>query len=151
MLTEKVIAGTQSMSAKRFEDFLVEKLLSALATKAVPGYRCQYYVPDDNYSVALIEACLRSSQETLELHGVTLPYLNLPQSKLLFVSDCPRYHYSENYISMLRDEVAGNEGPLAGCSLAIFHSSRLDTLTNSADDLSVEGAVWNPATIQGFL
>lgn len=139
------------MSEKRFEDFLIEKLLVALPAKAIPGYRCQYYVPDDNYSERLVEACMRRSQDHIDLQGVLLPYLAMPQSKLLFVSDCPKYHFSENYISMLRDEVARNEGSLAGCSLMIFHSSRLDTLTNSAEDLSVEGAVWNPRTIQGYL
>src|SRR5690606_37480167 len=151
MLTAKVTVEMQSMSEKRFEDFLIEKLLAALTTKATPGFRCRYWVPDDSYSEQLIEACLRLPHEHLELRGVSLPYLLLEQSKLLFVSDCSKYHYSENYIAMLRDEVASKEGPLAGCSLVYFHSSLLDTLTNSAEDLSAEKSVWNPVTIQHYL
>src|SRR5690554_8214212 len=102
MLTAKVTVEMQSMSEKRFEDFLIEKLLAALITKATPGFRCRRRVPDDSYSEQLIEACLRLPHEHLELRGVSLPYLSLEQAKLLCLSDCSTSHYSATSIAMLR-------------------------------------------------
>ncbi|MEB7294997.1 DNA phosphorothioation-dependent restriction protein DptH, partial [Escherichia coli] len=54
--------------------------------------------------------------------------------------------FTENYISHLRDEVAGRSGVFAKTALLIIHNSMLDTLINSTKDVAAPGAIWHPET-----
>ncbi|MCV5720828.1 hypothetical protein OFM97_29955, partial [Escherichia coli] len=54
--------------------------------------------------------------------------------------------FTENYISHLRDEVAGRSGVFAKTALLIINNSMLDTLINSTKDVAAPGAIWHPET-----
>ena len=60
------------------------------------------------------------------------------------VAEAPAF--TENYISYLRDEVAGHSGIFAQTALLIIHNSMLDTLINSTKDVAAPDAVWYPKT-----
>src|SRR5690606_13024755 len=54
--------------------------------------------------------------------------------------------FTENYISHLRDKVAGRSGAFAQTALLIIHNSMLDTLINSTKDVAAPDAIWYPQT-----
>src|SRR5262249_16921731 len=89
----------------------------------------------------------------VQLDGIDLCYLIINKVKLVCVAhleshDQPGEGFNENYISMLRDAVASQRGPLEGCALLIIHNSLLDTLINTAENLAAPGYVWSPTAVR---
>lgn len=144
------------MSVKPFETFLVEQFLGKAGTVIEAGFRYQFKSPDSENSIRLYQALIALKAGDISSdHGVLLPYLQLGNCKVVPVIQSEQPHesmgFTENYISLLRDEVAGQEGFLKGCALLIIHNSLLDTVINSAEDLSQPGQVWNTEEIKRAL
>ncbi|NOI23450.1 DNA phosphorothioation-dependent restriction protein DptH [Vibrio mediterranei] len=144
------------MSVKPFETFLVEQFLADAETHIEAGFRYQFKSPDGDNSQRLYKAMLKHKQGEIDAsNGVSLPFLQTGKCKVVPVihSENPEKveGFTENYISHLRDEVAGQSGYLKGCALVVIHNSLLDTLINSAEDLAQPGQVWSPAKIKDAL
>jgi DNA phosphorothioation-dependent restriction protein DptH len=144
------------MSAGRFEAFVVEQLVQWLAPRITAGFRYQFRSPDTAITHRLMSALHHHAVGSLPLYGTDLPYLGINGVKLIYVAhvdsqNTPDTGFNENYISMLRDEVASQQGPLAGCALLIMHNSLLDTLITTAENLAAPGAVWSPVAIHAQL
>ncbi|WP_176051380.1 DNA phosphorothioation-dependent restriction protein DptH [Burkholderia sp. BCC1644] len=138
------------MSGKLFEEFLAECFLGWIANDIQPGYRYQFKSPDSENSKHLYDAfCRISDGEKIEIDGITLPCVMVNQTCLI-----PVLHgniesgFTENYISRLRDLVAGRNGVFERSALLIIHNSMLDTLINSAQDLAAPGAIWHAAALE---
>lgn len=137
------------MSVKQYETYLAETFLEWVTDIIQPGERYQFKSPDPDNALKLWEAfvflangnqleiapgqyidCLpcNSIQLIPVLHGITAPA------------------FTENYISHLRDEVAGRSGAFAQTALLIIHNSMLDTLINSTKDVAAPDAIWYPQT-----
>ncbi|UNP87546.1 DNA phosphorothioation-dependent restriction protein DptH [Aeromonas encheleia] len=132
------------MSARPFEQFLVQSLIEWIACDIEAGARYQFKSPSAENGLALFHALLANSASSLVVDGVTLPVLHCHGVELLPVFHGEREGFSENYISHLRDLVAGRGGAFRNAALLIIHNSMLDTLINSAFDLGGKGAIWNP-------
>ncbi|MDY0977714.1 DNA phosphorothioation-dependent restriction protein DptH [Massilia sp. CFBP9012] len=136
------------MSAKPFESYLVDVFIEWAIGKAKPGVRYQFQSPDHNNASKLQDAYLARMTGTIEYKGVELPFVTCGATKLL-----PVLHgengkgFSENYISHLRDCVAGRTAVFADCALLIIHNSKLDTIINSAEDLAAERRAWHPQVL----
>lgn len=136
------------MSARPFESYLIDVFSASVATKVKPGVRYHFQSPDHNNASKLYQAFLSRVTGEIEYKGVKLPFITCGTAKLL-----PVLHgengkgYSENYISHLRDCVAGPAIDFADCALLIIHNSKLDTIINSADDLAAEGRAWHPQAL----
>jgi DNA phosphorothioation-dependent restriction protein DptH len=146
------------MSKKQFEHFLIERLVSWLSSEhqLQAGSRLQFKSPNAENTLKLMLALSSLSDGAIEYKGRSHPYVSVGKLRLLFAGHMETYDvehgcYSENYISMLRDEIAGQSDGLVGTALLVIHNSLLDTLINSAYDLSKEGAVWSPTSIKGHL
>ena len=135
------------MSEKQFERFLA-KQFSQWAKKGIPaGFRYHFKSPDSHNSYRLFKALLELTDGSLEpVSGVELTYIDSGLSKIIPVlhGEGEDGTFTENYISHLRDAIAGQEGVFRGCSLVVIHNSLLDTLINSADNLASKGQVWSP-------
>jgi DNA phosphorothioation-dependent restriction protein DptH len=113
-----------------------------------PGFRYQFQSPDHNNARRLHDAYLARATGAIAYRGVELPFVACGPIKLL-----PVLHgehgkgFSENYISHLRDCVAGPAAEFPDCMLLIIHNSKLDTIINSAQDLAAEGHAWHPQAL----
>lgn len=141
------------MSVKQFEDFLVESMLSWLVAKVQPGFRYHFKSPDSQNGEKLFDALVRrSTKASVTVNEVELPAVDCGGVKLIVAlhADSER-GFTENYISFLRDKVAGRVAEFENTALVVIHNSMLDTLINSAMDLAAPGAIWNPETMQSEL
>ncbi|WED25451.1 DNA phosphorothioation-dependent restriction protein DptH [Vibrio sp. DW001] len=140
------------MSEKQFEIFLTEQFLKLNETKLQHGYRYQFQSPNNKNSLRLYNAFIEKSDDQITIKNTTIRALKCGNTKLL-----PVLHnengsgYSENFISHLRDEVAGQQGDFKGCALLVIHNSMLDTLINSAEDIAQVSSVWHPEKIKDAL
>ena len=141
------------MSAAQFEHFLVRQLTEWLENRVNAGSRYQFQSPDSDNTHRLFMALKDLATGIINFKDVELPYVTINGVKLVCVAHAESREqlpegFNENYISMLRDEIAGRTGPLEGCALLIIHNSLLDTLINSADNLATPGAIWATETVQ---
>ncbi|WDE13486.1 DNA phosphorothioation-dependent restriction protein DptH [Thalassomonas haliotis] len=137
------------MLSKPFETFLTEHFLKESVNKLQAGYRYQFQSPDNENSNKLHQAFLALSTSNVRIKEVTIPTVNVGDITLI-----PVLHnengagFSENFISHLRDEVAGQQGQLKDSALLVIHNSMLDTLINSAEDVAQTKGVWDPLSIK---
>lgn len=140
------------MSVKQYnsyEVYLAKQFLDWVQSDIQAGYRYQFKSPDKENSKLLYEALVSLSENSMEDSAKnTLPFVECGGVRLL-----PVLHgddetaFSENYISHLRDEVAGRSGLFENTALLIIHNSMLDTLINSAKNLADHDAIWSPKAI----
>lgn len=137
------------MSVKQYETYLAETFIEWVSGIIQPGERYQFKSPDPDNALQLWQAFVDlAGDNQLEI---------APEQRLACLS-CngiqliPVLHgaaapaFTENYISHLRDEVAGRSGVFAKSALLIIHNSMLDTLINSTKDVAAPGAIWHPET-----
>jgi DNA phosphorothioation-dependent restriction protein DptH len=137
------------MSTKQFETFLTEHFLKESADRIQAGYRYQFQSPDSENSKKLHQAFIALSQSTVNIKGIEINVLTCGQVSLIPVLHNENGEgFSENFISHLRDEVAGQQGQLKGTALLVIHNSMLDTLINSAEDVAQPGCVWHAEVIK---
>ncbi|MDP5133399.1 MAG: DNA phosphorothioation-dependent restriction protein DptH, partial [Paraglaciecola sp.] len=137
------------MSEKQFEGFLVEQLISRCQTELKAGFRYQFKSPDGQNSRQLTDALLAHKTASITDIATELPFIQIGSVKLIPVLHADNEQgFTENYISRLRDMVAGQQGDFSQSALLIVHNSMLDTLINSAEDLAQPGKVWHPFTLK---
>jgi len=149
------------MSVKQFETFLAEHFVKWASQNITAGFRYQFRSPSFENSARLYQALQHVqlegvSAETLMVSGTVLSVLRCGDTGLI-----PVLHnddqaqsgigYTENFISYLRDVVSGQQGDFANTALFVIHNSLLDTLINSASDVSAENGVYNPLQIKQAL
>ncbi|RBW65354.1 DNA phosphorothioation-dependent restriction protein DptH [Vibrionales bacterium C3R12] len=140
------------MLEKQFEIFLTEQFLKLNETKLQHGYRYQFQSPDNKNSQRLYNAFIQKCDDQLTVKNTTIRALKCGNTKLLPVLHSENdIGYSENFISHLRDEVAGQQGDFKGSALLVIHNSMLDTLINSAEDIAQDNSVWHPEKIKDAL
>lgn len=132
------------MCARPYENYLAARLISWAAKDIDCGFRYQFKSPDVDNAKRLHQAFLDlANNQVIEIDGVRLPFVRCGSVRLI-----PVLHgenaFTENYISRLRDAVAGREGEFSDSALLIIHNSLLDTITNSAFDVAAPGAIWHP-------
>ncbi|EOE1544744.1 DNA phosphorothioation-dependent restriction protein DptH [Providencia rettgeri] len=142
------------MSVKQYEIYLAETFIEWVNGIIQPGERYQFKSPDPDNAVKLWQAFVELSNENqLEIApGQYLPCLSCNGVQLIPVlhgSEAPAF--TENYISHLRDKVAGRSGVFARTALLIIHNSMLDTLINSTKDVAAPDAIWYPKTFKSQL
>lgn len=140
------------MLAKQFKDFLVDHFSTWIKSEFKAGCKYQFRSPDSLNGYQLYQAFIKHSHSTVTVQGTTLPCINVDNVRLL-----PIFHSedsegcSENFISHLRDEVSSLHGPLKGYALLVIHNSLLDTLINSAEDVTQQQRIWHPEVIKESL
>jgi len=143
------------MSETQFDEFLKDLLVSYLGTRIVAGRRYQFRSPDSSNTERLIDQLLNAASDAVDVNGTSIPCLNVNGIRLIFVGHSDDSNssktFNENYISMLRDRVAEQAGEFKKTSLLIIHNSLLDTLVNSATDLSSPGTPWSPSHVRDEL
>ncbi|MBP2836924.1 DNA phosphorothioation-dependent restriction protein DptH [Dickeya parazeae] len=137
------------MSVKQYETYLAETFIEWVSDIIQPGERYQFKSPDSDNALSLWQAFLSlAGEHQLEI----APEQHLPCISCNGVQLIPVLHgteapaFTENYISHLRDKVAGRSGIFAQTVLLIIHNSMLDTLINSTKDVAAPGAIWHPET-----
>jgi len=137
------------MLLKPFETFLTEHFLKESEHTLQAGYRYQFQSPDNANSKKLHQSFITLSSESINVQSIELPIVKLGDKNLIPVLHNEHGEgFSENFISHLRDEVAGQQGQLKNSALLIIHNSMLDTLINSAEDVAEIDGIWNPLTIK---
>jgi DNA phosphorothioation-dependent restriction protein DptH len=137
------------MLLKPFETFLTEHFLKESEHTLQAGYRYQFQSPDNANSKKLHQSFIALSAESITVQSIELPIVKLGDKNLIPVLHNENGEgFSENFISHLRDEVAGQQGQLKNSALLIIHNSMLDTLINSAEDVAEIDGIWNPLTIK---
>jgi len=143
------------MSAKQFEKFLANQFFIWSDQKVHSGFRYQFKSPNPENGKRLHTAIIENLSGTVSIKGTDIPYILCNNVKLLSVLHSENNNeltgYTENFISLLRDEVASQQGELANSAMLVIHNSLLDTLINSAEDLAQKGAVWHPTSIKEAL
>ena len=140
------------MSEKPFEVFLTNLFIKRCSKDIKPGYRYQFKSPDSDNGLKLQKAFLSMSDNSIKVKGNLLRSVSCGSVNLITVLHSESgVGYSENFISFLRDEVAGQSGEFNGASLLVIHNSMLDTLINSAENIAQPKSVWDPAEIQSEL
>lgn len=143
------------MSVKLFEEFLVAHFLGWANTQLAAGFRYQFQSPNVDSSCKLHKAFVKEGDigGFIDVKGVKLPYIRCGTVNLIPVihGEGDAVGYTENFISYLRDEVSDQQGVFSDSALFIIHNSLLDTLINSADDLTVEGGVFDLSNIRESL
>lgn len=137
------------MSEKQFETFLTEQFTNWATTNLNSGYRYQFQSPDSDNSNRLYDDFVSLSTENVAIKNINIPIVKYEQIRLLVVLHSENDGgFSENFISHIRDEVAGQQSELKNSSLLIIHNSMLDTLINSAENIAQKNWVWHPAEIK---
>lgn len=140
------------MSVKRFEDFVASYFRKWAVTHVEAGYRYQFQSLNLANSNKLFRSLTNSEFVAghIDAKGTKLPYVSCGAIKLIAVihNDDEGSGYTENFISFLRDEVAGQQGKFSSTALLIIHNSLLDTIVNSAEDLTSLGSVFDPNEIK---
>ncbi len=137
------------MSVRPYESFLAERFLEWATSDIRPGFRYQFKSPDADNAFRLHQAFLaKSNAQTIEIDGVFLPFVPCNGVCLIPVLHDGEKGFTENYISFLRDKVAGRDHQLAKAALLIIHNSLLDTLINSAQDVGAANAIWHPKRLE---
>lgn len=143
------------MSVRQFEEFIAAYFLDWARENARDGFRYQFRSPNIENSLKLFSALTDSKTVSgiISCKGSELPYIDCNGTKLLPVihSDGGDAGFTENFISFLRDEVAGQARDFNSTALLIIHNSLLDTIVNSAEDLSNSTSVFNPCEIKKAL
>ncbi len=141
------------MSAKHFENFLVTCLQEGFHELAEPGHRYQFRSPNEENSAKLHSAFCSVCDTQIHAGDVILKAFTIKSLKVvpLMHSDDASKGFSENYISYLRDEVAGQHDEFDNTVLVTIHNSNLDTIINSATDLAENGMPFNVAQIKNNL
>lgn len=137
------------MSVKQYETYLAETFIDWIDGIIQAGERYQFKSPDPNNALRLWQAFVSLAEgNQLEITpGQYIDCLTCNGIQLI-----PVLHgvmapaFTENYISHLRDEVAGRSGIFAQTALLIIHNSMLDTLINSTKDVAAPDAIWYPQT-----
>jgi len=137
------------MSVKQFETYLAETFIEWVSGIIQPGERYQFKSPDPDNALKLWQAFI-SLADANQLEVGPEQYLaclscnGVQLIPVLHGADAPAF--TENYISHLRDQVAGRSGVFAQTALLIIHNSMLDTLINSTKDVAAPDAIWYPPT-----
>ncbi|MHA8115465.1 DNA phosphorothioation-dependent restriction protein DptH [Kosakonia cowanii] len=137
------------MSVKLYEVYLAETFIEWVCGIIQPGERYQFKSPDPVNALKLWTAfdSIAGANKLDIAPGQNLPFIDCNGVKLIPVlHGASEPAFTENYISLLRDEVAGRSGNFADTALLIIHNSMLDTLINSTKDVSAPGAIWYPKT-----
>ncbi len=137
------------MSVKQYETYLAETFIEWVGGIIQPGERYQFKSPDPDNALKLWEAFVSlANGNRLEIASGQyidcLPCNGVQLIPVLHGAEAPAF--TENYISHLRDEVAGRSGIFAQTALLIIHNSMLDTLINSTKDVAAPDAIWYPQT-----
>lgn len=138
------------MSARQYETYLVQCFIEWVRTDIQAGYRYQFKSPDAKNALRLYEVFLvMVGNNRLQFGGHQLPFIECNGVQLIPVlQGDEEVAFTENYISLLRDQVAGRSGEFARSALLFIHNSMLDTLINSAVDVAAPGAIWHPSTLE---
>lgn len=140
------------MSLKQFNDFLAELFLNWGQHSIKPGYRYQFQSPDNENSLKLFDSIVSKADGTIDVKGTKLSIVTCGNSRLLPVLHSEDSNtapgFTENFISHLRDEVAGQFGEFEDCALLVIHNSMLDTLINSAENVAQPASIWHPEQIK---
>ncbi|MDO6562647.1 DNA phosphorothioation-dependent restriction protein DptH [Amphritea sp. 1_MG-2023] len=143
------------MSVRQFEEFLVGHFLEWANTGLAAGFRYQFQSPNVDSSLKLHKAFVKEGDlgGFLDVRGVKLPFIRCGNINLIPVihGEGNAVGYTENFISYLRDKVSDQQGVFSNSALFIMHNSLLDTLINSADDLTVKGCVFDLINIKTSL
>lgn len=137
------------MSVKQYETYLAETFIEWVSGIIQPGERYQFKSPDPDNALQLWQAFVDLAGDN---HLEIAPEQRLACLSCNGIQLIPVLHgaaapaFTENYISHLRDEVAGRSGVFAKTALLIIHNSMLDTLINSTKDVAAPGAIWHPET-----
>lgn len=137
------------MSVKQFETYLAETFIEWVSGIIQPGERYQFKSPDPDNALKLWLAFI-SLADANQLEVGPEQYLaclscnGVQLIPVLHGADAPAF--TENYISHLRDQVAGRSGVFSQTALLIIHNSMLDTLINSTKDVAAPDAIWYPPT-----
>jgi len=137
------------MSVKQYETYLAETFIEWVGSIIQPGERYQFKSPDPDNALKLWKAFVSLADgNQLEIapgqYIDCLPCNGVQLIPVLHGAEAPAF--TENYISHLRDEVAGRSGVFAQTALLIIHNSMLDTLINSTKDVAAPDAIWYPQT-----
>ena len=140
------------MYEKPFSEFLVEHFISWVDKSCVPG-RYQLRSPGFESSLELYNALSKYSRvdSTIQCKGEVLKYIPCQSINVIPVLHNDEEQgegFTENYISYLRDEVSSQKGFFENTALLVIHNSLLDTLINSADDISKNESVFSPIEIK---
>ncbi|WP_206199086.1 DNA phosphorothioation-dependent restriction protein DptH [Thiomicrorhabdus indica] len=138
------------MSNQPFNDFLVNNMVSWLEKYIQAGYRYRFFSDNKKQIVGLLDSLKVMSQSSVEFSGIKLPVVHISGVDLIFVNDVEG-EMNENFISNLRDSTKPDADVLNNHALLVLHQSSLDTLINSATDLSIGDGPLNPVVAQRIL
>ncbi|KEQ17843.1 DNA phosphorothioation-dependent restriction protein DptH [Endozoicomonas numazuensis] len=141
------------MSVAPFEQFLVQRLTSWLENRISAGTRYQFQSPDAENTKRLFDQIKTNFSGSITFFSTPLHYIEINGVKLICVVHAESRDelsdgFNDNYISAVRDEVAGQSGDFSNSALLIIHNSLLDTLINSADNLAADGMPWATESIK---
>lgn len=142
------------MYVKQFSDFLVSHFIRWADEQCETG-RYQLRSPNLESSIELYDAIMGSDRVSgsLDCNGENLKFITCNDIKIIPVlhNDQEGVGYTENFISYLRDEVSSQSGLFEKTALLVIHNSLLDTLINSAKDISNDKNVFSPSEIKKSL
>jgi DNA phosphorothioation-dependent restriction protein DptH len=120
---------------EQFSDFLVENIVNWFTSNIIQGHRYRFHSDYEENIKNLVNSLDAIKTSNLSYEGVDLPFIQIGEIKLVYVNDVLG-SMNENFISNLRDAIAAPVSVFEKCALLVLHKSRLDTVLNSAIDLS---------------
>ncbi len=138
------------MLKQQFNTFLVEHLLEWFKEEAKHGYRYRLYSDDTEKLQEMLQAIRDKQSGLINYLGTSLSYIAIGALKLVFVNDIED-SMNEHFISNLRDAISAPEDVFIDSALLVLHKSRLDTLINSAHDLTSNRSPLNTNVVKEYL
>ena len=120
---------------EQFSNFLVSNIVNWLTPRIIQGHRYRFHSDYEENIEQLVNALDAIKTSTLLYESVELPFIQIGEIKLVYVNDVLG-SMNENFISNLRDAISAPVSVFEQCALLVLHKSRLDTVLNSAIDLS---------------
>lgn len=134
----------------QFSQFLVDNLFKWLNSEIYPGYRYRFYSDNSKNLLSIIDILKSKQTAIIKFENIELPYISINNCNLIFVNDVEG-EMNENFISNLRDTITSQVKPFENTALLVLHKTKLDTILNSAKDLSDKSCPFHPSSVKDFI
>ncbi|MBE4925947.1 hypothetical protein, partial [Enterobacter cloacae complex sp. I1M] len=133
------------MLIQQFEQLLVNEFISWVGDNVISGSRLQFKLSSPESRKVIYDFFIEKCSKEICISDVHIPYIAYKEKNIipLLHSECGNHGFNQDYLAFLRDELQKKDYFKVSPIILFLHDTILDTITNSADDLTKNERVWS--------
>ncbi|HIC0776989.1 TPA: DNA phosphorothioation-dependent restriction protein DptH [Enterobacter ludwigii] len=133
------------MLIQQFERLLVNEFISWVGDNVISGSRLQFKLSSPESRKVIYDFFIEKCSEEICISNVHIPYIAYKDKNIipLLHSESGDHGFNQDYLAFLRDELQKKDYFKVSPIILFLHDTILDTITNSADDLTKNERVWS--------